>query len=217
MRLLIVDDHVLFREGLASLFKHNPDFDVVGEAGSVKEAIQASLELRPDLILMDFSLGDGTGLEATQAILANFPEAKIVFLTMHEDDERLFTAIRSGAKGYLLKNIPVTDLINALQAIHRGEAALSSKMTARLIDEFARLSTQGKENRSEFDSLSEREKDVFRELVRGASNQEIAERLFISENTVKNHVHKILTKLNLENRREIIHFANKQGIKKDVN
>jgi len=107
MDILLVDDHVLFREGLAGLLDGQPDFSVVGQAGSVQEAIEMSAELQPDLILMDFSLPDGTGLDVTQVILAKQPETDIVFLTVHEEDDRLFAAIRSGAKGYLLKNVPV--------------------------------------------------------------------------------------------------------------
>ena len=125
MRLLVVDDHILFREGLVSLIARQPDMLVLGEAGTVEEAVELSRRLRPDLVLMDFNLPDGTGLDATRIILADQPQVRIVFLTIYDEDERLFSAVRLGAKGYLLKNIPVTHLLAALRAVERGEAALS--------------------------------------------------------------------------------------------
>jgi DNA-binding NarL/FixJ family response regulator len=189
MRVLIVDDHVLFSEGLASLLNAQPDFSVVGQAGSVGEAIILARELCPDLILMDFGLPDGTGLEATQAILAERPTTMIVFLTVHEQDERLFAAIRSGAKGYLLKNVPVAKLLAHLRGLERGEAAISPTMTSHILGEFARMSPAHESSQVE------------------ASNREIADRLCISENTVKNHVGNILAKLDLRNRREAASFA----------
>jgi two-component system NarL family response regulator len=213
IHILIVDDHVLFREGLVSLFRSQPDFHVLGEAGSVHEAIEAARRLRPDVVLMDFSLPDGTGLEATQAILADKPDTKIVFLTMHEEDDRLFAAIRSGAKGYLLKNLPVAKLLASLRGLERGEAALSRTMTGRILSAF----TQSQSNRTgtspALEQLTERECEVLREVVRGGTNREIAQRLFISENTVKNHIHNILEKLNLSNRRELIRFVERHGLK----
>lgn len=213
IRLLIVDDHVLFREGLSSLFKAQPDFDVVGEAGSVQESIELARKLVPDLILMDFSLPDGTGLDATQSILSDNHQTNIVFLTMHDEDERLAAAIRLGARGYLLKNIPVTKLLAALRGLERGEAPLSRVMTSRLVEMFAQSEPASSVQGSKLDILTEREHGVLQELLQGGTNREIADRLFISENTVKNHIHSILEKLNLSNRREIIRFAQRQGMK----
>jgi DNA-binding NarL/FixJ family response regulator len=213
IKMLIVDDHVLFRQGLVSLFTEQADFEVVGESGSVGEAIEAARRLKPDLILMDFSLPDGTGVEATRAILKIRPETNIIFLTMHEDDERLFSAIRSGAKGYLVKNLPVAKLLASLRAIKQGQAPISREMASRIIDAFAR-SEPGKQAQEPnlIEILTTREIDVFYELTTGASNQEIAERLFISENTVKNHVHNILEKLEMSNRREVASYAFRHGI-----
>lgn len=208
IKMLIVDDHVLFRQGLVSLFTEQPDFEVVGESGSVGEAIEAARRLKPDLILMDFSLPDGTGVEATRAILKVRPETNIIFLTMHEDDERLFSAIRSGAKGYLVKNLPVAKLLASLRAIKQGQAPISREMASRIIDAFARSEpSKQAEEPNLIEILTTREIDVFYELTTGASNQEIAERLFISENTVKNHVHNILEKLEMSNRREVASYA----------
>jgi len=215
IKMLIVDDHVLFRQGLVSLFNHQPDFRVVGEAGSVGEAIESAIQLGPDLILMDFSLPDGTGVEAAQAILEKLPHTNIVFLTMHEDDERLFSAIRSGAKGYLLKNLPVAKLLASLRALQQGQAPISREMTGKLIDAFARMEPNKQIDRPNLiEILTTREIDVFYELTTGASNQEIAEKLFISENTVKNHVHNILDKLEMGNRREVTSYAIRYGITK---
>jgi two-component system NarL family response regulator len=217
MKLLLVDDHVLFREGLAGLLAGQPDFRIVGQAGSVAEAIAMARELSPDLILMDIGLPDGTGLDATQVILAEQPETKIVFLTVHEEDDRLFAAIRSGAKGYLLKNVPVAKLLTFLRGIEQGEAAISPAMAARILTEFSRLEPPRERDQVEMAELTLREMQVLKELASGASNREIAERLVIAENTVKNHVRSILTKLNLRNRREATTFAHNQGLLKSVN
>ena len=210
MRILLVDDHTLFREGLLGLLDSQPDIKVVGQAGSVKQAISMCRDLKPDLILMDFSLPDGTGLDATQSILAEQPEANIVFLTVHEEDDRLFAALRSGAKGYLLKNVAVTKLLTFLRGVERGEAAITPVMTTRLLNEFARLDPHRRQRDPSSDELTTREMEVLNELIDGASNREIADRLVIAENTVKNHVRNILAKLNLKNRREAAEFARQQ-------
>ncbi|MEZ4866177.1 MAG: response regulator transcription factor [Caldilineaceae bacterium] len=206
MRILIVDDHTLFREGLVSLITTQPDIEVVGQAESVHQAVALAAEIKPELILMDFGLPDGTGLDATEAILAKQPEIKIVFLTVHEDDERLFKAIRIGAKGYLLKNVPVSKLLAFLRGVEKGEVALSPVMTSKILDEFARMLESHQEKTPELDLLSPRELEVLEQLSTGASNREIGERLYISENTVKNHVRNILSKLNLQNRRQAVSF-----------
>jgi len=212
MRILIVDDHILFREGLAGLLRSQPDTAVIGECGTVAEAIELSLRLKPDVILMDFSLPDGTGLDATRAILAKEPETQIIFLTVHDNDERLIAAMRAGAKGYLLKNLSVSKLLASLRALERGEAAISRKMMARILEEFALSTPASGQPLSPLIGLTSREIEVLRELSDGITNQEIAGRLYISENTVKNHIHNILEKLHLNNRREAIDFARKQGL-----
>lgn len=212
MRILIVDDHVLFREGLASLIEAQSGYTVVGEAGSVGEAVAMARELQPDLILMDFGLPDGTGLDATQVILAEQPEAKIIFLTVHEQDDRLFAAIRSGAKGYLLKNVPASKLLAYLRGVECGEAAISLTMAGQILQEFSRLSPARDPNRLEVGELTWREIEVLRELASDATNREIADRLVISEHTVKIHVRHILAKLDLRNRREAASFARRHGL-----
>jgi DNA-binding NarL/FixJ family response regulator len=170
-------------------------------------------DLEPDLVLMDFTLPDGTGLDATRAILAERPGTFIVFLTVHEEDERLFAAIRSGAKGYLLKNVPVARLLSFLRGLEQGEVAITPKMTTRILDEFSRMEPTRRPVSDDLSALTARELDVLREISTGASNREIAQRLCISENTVKNHVSNILAKLNLQNRREAARFAHQRGLK----
>ena len=213
MNVLVVDDHVLFREGLISLLKADEYFNVVGQAGSVQEAIYLARKLRPELILMDFSLPDGDGAEASTAILAEQPGSKIVFLTMYDADDKLIAAIRSGAKGYLLKNVPVTKLVSSLKSIEKGEAAISGKMTMRLLEEFSQshkgVSSEVCNSQS---VLSQREIEILREIALGESNGEIAVKLFLSVNTVKHHIHNILVKLKLKNRRAAILYAQRAGL-----
>ncbi len=212
MRILIVDDHILFREGLTGLLRAQPDMEVIGECGTMNEAISQALLLKPDVVLMDFSLPDGTGLEATRAILAELPLTEIIFLTVHDNDERLIAAMRAGAKGYLLKNLSVNKLLASLRALERGEAAISRTMMARILEEFAQSRPASASAPSPLVGLTSREIEVLQELADAITNQEIATRLFISENTVKNHIHNILEKLNLHNRREAIEFARKNGL-----
>lgn len=212
MKVLIVDDHVLFREGLVGILQARPEFEVVGEAGTVSEAVEIARQHEPCLILMDWALPDGDGAHATQQILAESPETKIVFLTIYEADENLFAAIRSGAKGYLLKNIPSNKLVQALLDVEQGKPALSKSMTARLMEGFSHTSKEVKSNHNAFEKLSPREMEVLQEVVNGASNREIAHSLFISENTVKHHIHNILEKLTVENRRQAANYARENGL-----
>ena len=209
IRLVVVDDHVLFREGLIAIIKSASDIEVVGQAGSVIEAIDLVRTIKPDIVLMDFTLPDGTGADATRAILKEYPDCKIVFLTMSEDEDDLFTAIRSGARGYLLKNLQPAKLISSLRSVQQGESALSRTMTLRVMEELSR--TRKTEYPTEV-TLTNREIDVLRAVATGLSNQDIANHLFITESTVKYHVHSILEKLNLSNRKEAAAFARKHGL-----
>lgn len=212
MRILIVDDHILFREGLTGLLRSQPDMEVVGECGTVREAVEMATEIKPQVILMDYSLPDGSGLDATRAILSDQPQTRIIFLTVHDNDERMISAMRAGAKGYLLKNLSVNKLLASLRALDRGEAAISRTMMARVLEEFALSTPSTSAEPSPLVDLTSREIEVLQELADGITNQEIATRLYISENTVKNHIHNILEKLNLNNRREAIDFARKHGL-----
>lgn len=209
MKIIIVDDHVLFREGLASIIRSELDIEIAGMAGTVREAVEMARTIKPDIILMDFGLPDGTGAEATRLILGEHPECKIVFLTMSEEDEDLFAAIRSGAKGYLLKNMRPQKLVAALRSVQQGESALSRSMTLRLMEELSR--TKKLDYAADI-TLTRREIDVLRAIAAGLSNLEISKHLFISENTVKSHVHSILEKLNLSDRKEAADYARKHGL-----
>ena len=206
-RILIVDDHVLMQEGLRSLFKPHRDFEIVGGAGTLREAVEMVHTLKPDLVLMDIELPDGDGVEATQIILAQRPETKIVMLTMHESDELLFGALRSGAIGYLLKDTPAVKLVEALRAMDRDEAPLSRTMTKRLLTEYVRVEKLQQPSSTDLVTLTSREMEVLNELADGATNQEIAQRLQISLSTVKSHIHFIYKKLKLNNRDEAVKFA----------
>lgn len=211
MKILLVDDHILFREGLASLLSTQVDMQVVGGANNVEESIEQARELGPDLILMDFGLPDGTGLEATEAILAEQPDTKIVFLTVHEDDKRLFAAIRSGAKGFLPKSVPVAKLLTYLRGVEQGDAAITPAMTGRILERLAQTEPRETRPHTAVANLTDREKQVLQELATGASNREIANHLVVSEQTVKNHVSHILAKLGLKSRYEAADIARSIG------
>jgi DNA-binding NarL/FixJ family response regulator len=212
VKILVVDDHILFREGLVSLLSNKDGLSVVGEAGSVREAIEKTTQLDPDLVLMDISLPDGSGLDAMKSILSNNPKILFVILTPQESDKLLFESIRHGAVGFILKNTPASKLIESLHAIRRGEAALSRRMTRKVLGEFQRVGMFYTPDNTDLSILSERELQVLAFLAGRATNQEIANSLFIAVNTVKVHVHNILSKLELTNRREAGEFARNHNI-----
>ncbi len=211
MKVLLVDHQIMFREGLASLFAAQPDIEVIGVAGSIKEAISLAHILRPDLVLMEANLPDGEGPAVTQVFLATNPDTKVVFLTEKDEDHCLFEAIRSGAKGYLLKNLPVAKLLEYLRGLDRHEAALSGEMTARVLEEFSRLSPSHEPDRRKLTGLTTRELEILRELTVGASNEVIAGNYGLSVNTVKSHIHNILRKLELRNRREAARYLSHEA------
>ncbi len=202
MNILLVDDHTLFREGLASLLDSQPGLTIVGLAESVQNAIVKANELQPDLILMDFGLPDGTGLDAARPILDKYPAMKIVFLTMNEDDERLSEAIQCGGKGYMLKNVPVAKLLSYVYDVLQDET-----VTIPASERTGKTGALSSNSSSVLDVLTHRERDVFQVLRIGETNRQIAERLALSERVVKNHVNSILVKLNLKNRYEAATFA----------
>ena len=212
IKIVIVDDHVLFREGLAYIIRLEADMEVVGLVGTVQEAVESVGALKPDIVLMDFSLPDGTGAEATSKIINEHPNIKIIFLTMSESDENLFAAIRSGAKGYLLKNMSPSKLMASLRSVQQGESALSRSMTLRLMEELSRTKEPERLGDAALAKLTRREQDVLVGLAAGKTNKEIASQLYLSENTVKYHVHSILEKLNLPDRREAAKFAMEHGV-----
>lgn len=211
IRVLLVDDHALFRKGLASMLRDQPDFEVVAEAQDGEEALAKAKELMPDVILMDIYMPGGTGLEATQRIKEALPYVRIVILTVSEEDQNLFSAIKSGAQGYLSKKIEPHELFEMLRGVVKGEAPISRVTAAKILDEFAR---QGKHRRPEqpVEHLSPREQQVLELLTKGSTNKEIAAALGISDNTVKNHLRNILDKLHLENRVQAAAFALQKGL-----
>lgn len=212
-KVLVIDDQILFCEGLVSLIRSTEDFEAVGYAGSVHEGIEKAFMHKPDIILMDFSLPDGTGLDATSAILRQLPECKIIFLTVYETNENLSAALRLGAQGYMLKNVTSSYLLSGLRAVQRGEKAISRHMMSNLLDDFSRTHpTPIHEHEKLLNRLSPREMDVLRELEKDASNLQIAQHLFLSINTVKHHIGNILHKLEIENRRDVVSFARQNSI-----
>jgi len=211
MRILLVDDHVLFRKGLATLLTSQDDFRVVGEAENGLEALEQARKLMPDLILMDIAMPVCDGLEATRRILAEMPYVKIVILTVAEDDQSLFEAIKSGAHGYLLKKLEPEELFELLRGVSRGEAPISRFMAAKIMHEFSRLAKRVKSEPGT-QQLTDREREVLQLVAQGLTNKEIADRLVITENTVKNHLKNILAKLHLENRVQAAAYAVQQGL-----
>lgn len=207
IRVLLVDDHILFREGLAGLISSQPDMEIVGEAGDGLEAVVKALELKPDLILMDIQMPGLDGGEATRKITAQLPDTTVVMLTVQDDEEVFFQAIQQGAQGYLLKNIRSRDMIAMLRRTLEGEAAIDPAMSGELIEEFRRLQERVPPQRENANPPTRREKEILSCIARGDTNQEIADKLSISVHTVKSHVRNILSKLNAENRWEAAEIA----------
>lgn len=213
IRVLLADDHSLFREGLCGILNTLPDFEVVGEANDGLEVVVKARELTPDLIIMDVSMPGCNGVEATQKIKAELPETTIVMLTVSDDDEQLFEAIRSGAQGYLLKSIRSRDLINMLRGAVRGEAAISPTLGGRMLDEFRRLAQQpARQSGDEVAALTGREQEVLGLVAGGATDMEIAEALCLSVHTVKSHMRNILSKLQVNSRYEAARYARYKGL-----
>lgn len=212
IRVLLVDDHALFRRGIASILAAERGFEVVGEAGDGLEALERARELMPDVILMDIFMPGANGLEATRRIKEALPYVKIVMLTVSEEDQNLFEAIKSGAQGYLLKKIEPQELFAMLKGIVQGDAPISRAMAAKILGEFARQTRQPAATASPGANLTPREKEVLELVTQGKSNKEIAAALAIAENTVKNHLKNILEKLHLENRVQAATFALREGL-----
>jgi len=204
VRILIADDHALFRDGLRSLLLAQ-GHDVVGEAKNGHEAVSLARELKPDMVLMDLQMPELDGIAATRALTAELPEVKVLILTASEEESKLFDAIKSGAQGYLLKNLEADAFFDLLDRAQRGEPALTPALARKLLQEFARPTEASS---SDEEPLTPREREVLELMVEGiTSNRKLAKRLGLSENTVKFHVRNILDKLRLHNRAEVVGYA----------
>lgn len=215
IRILLTDDHALFRSGLAGLLRQQADFVVVGEAANGEEALEKARELVPDVILMDLYMPGMGGLEATRRIKGALSSVKIVMLTVSEEDKDVFEAVKAGAHGYLSKKIEPNAFFRTLRGVFRGEAPISRATATKILEEFARQARRGPGDAPPHSRLSPREREVLELLTRGATNKAIASTLGISKDTVKNHLKNILEKLHLENRVQAAAYALREGLTRE--
>jgi len=208
IRVLVVDDHPVFRQGLVSMLQRYPEFEVVGQAADGDEAVARANQLKPDVIIMDVCMPGSDGISATAAIQKILPGTKVVIVTVSDSDDDLFNAIKAGARGYLLKSVELQELIDSLRLVAEGEAIVSPTMAGRLLDEFK----EGKDQTyNKPGGLSQREREILKLVSEGTSNRQIAELLYISETTVKTHLRSILQKLHARNRAEAVALAAAKG------
>jgi two-component system response regulator DevR len=210
-RILLVDDHEVVRLGLRALLEQHPNFDVVAEAETAREALEKTHMHKPEVVVMDIRLKGGSGIEACQEITTKFPETKVIMLTSYAEDEMLFSAIRAGAAGYVLKQIGGDDLVRAIEAVGRGEALLDPAVTQRVFQEVRKAARE--EEASAFAELTQQEMHVLQLVSEGRTNRQIAEILYLGEGTVRNYVSSILSKLNVRNRAEAAAYAVEHNLK----
>ena len=213
-RIILVDDHEVVRLGLKSLLERHPQFDVVGEASSAREALDQVASLKPDVVVMDIRLPGTSGIEACEQIVNEHPNTKVIMLTSYAEDEMLFSAIRAGASGYVLKQIGSEDLIKAIESVGRGEALLDPAVTQRVFQDVRRAVKE--EEASAFAHLSQQEKHVLLLVSEGKTNREIAKNLFLGEGTVRNYVSSILSKLSVNNRAEAAAYAVQHSLREYI-
>jgi DNA-binding NarL/FixJ family response regulator len=207
IKVLVVDDHLLSRKGIVSILSAHGMFEIIGEATNGQEALEKARELMPDLILMDIRMPGGSGLEATRLIKEEMPYVKIVILSVSDDVQDFFDAIKKGAQGYLLKNMEPEYWLDYIISIVQGEAPISRDLASKILQEFSIQKVDISNNK-----LSEREKEVLQLVSQGLGNKDIGKTLYISESTVKNHLRNILDKLHLQNRMQLIAFAYRNGL-----
>ena len=208
IRVVLVDDHALFRRGLELVLAEAPDLEVVGQAGDGDEAVRMVRDLAPDVVLMDVRMPRMSGIEAARAIRDTVPGAKIIMLTVSDDEKDLFASIRAGASGYLLKEVSIDEVAGAVRAVTRGHSLISPSMASKLLVEFNALSERADDRqRVGSPKLTNRELEVLTLVAAGCSNRDVATRLYISENTVKNHIRNMLEKLGLHSRMEAVIYA----------
>lgn len=213
-RIILVDDHEVVRLGLKSLLDRHPQFEVIGEASNAREAIEQVALLTPDVVVMDIRMPGSSGIEACEEIVRKYPDTKVIMLTSYAEDEMLFSAIRAGASGYILKQISSDDLVRALEAVGRGEALLDPAVTQRVFQEVRKAVKE--EEASAFSHLSQQEKHVLLLVSEGKTNREIAKALFLGEGTVRNYVSSILSKLGVNNRAEAAAYAVEHNLKEYI-
>lgn len=209
IRVLVVDDHALFRRGLEMVLAQETDIEVVGEAGDAEAAVERAAELLPDVVLLDVRMPKGSGIEACVSIKEVAPSARIIMLTISDEEADLYEAIKAGATGYLLKEISIDEVAGAVRAVYDGQSLISPAMASKLLTEFALMAKRSNERSQQVPTprLTERELEVLKLVARGLNNRDIARELFISENTVKNHIRNILEKLQLHSRMEAVVYA----------
>jgi DNA-binding NarL/FixJ family response regulator len=208
IRVLVVDDHALFRRGLEMVLEQEEDIEVVGEASDGAEAVAKAADAVPDVVLMDVRMPRRSGIEACTAIKETVPSAQIIMLTISDEEADLYEAIKAGAIGYLLKEISIEEVASAIRAVHGGQSLISPSMASKLLNEFASMIKRGDERQQvPAPRLTDREMEVLRLVAKGLNNRDIAKQLFISENTVKNHIRNILEKLQLHSRMEAVVYA----------
>ena len=214
IHILLADDHAILRAGLKMMLNAQPDMEVIGEAHDGRQALHEALRLHPDVILMDITMPDMNGIEATRQVKKQLPDVKVLILTMHENDEYVFQALRAGASGYLLKEAADTDLINALHVIQSGNFYLSPTAQSVMVGDYLQRVHAGEEKDS-YSSLTEREREILKLVAEGFTNNQIAERLVISPKTVDTHRTHIMDKLNLHSRAELVKYAMRRGLLED--
>jgi DNA-binding NarL/FixJ family response regulator len=210
IRVLVVDDHPLFRDGVVAALLTAQDVEVVGEAGDVASAVSSAAELRPDLVLMDLQLPDGSGVDATRAITQAQPSVRVLVMTMSDDDEAVVAAMRAGARGYVIKGTGRDEVLHAVRTVSAGGAVFSPAVADRLGGLFASLAAVP--GKVAFPSLTTREQEVLDLVARGYDNRRIARELFLSDKTVRNHVSNVLTKLEVDDRAEAVRRARNAGL-----